>query len=93
MNSAVFSLNEAKQASRGQRPGFRRRARPALKGRPNAVQHFPRIVSPLQGLGFFLPGDPGRCPGLAWVRPLAFGNPALAAGSAEVLEIIKGLLK
>ncbi len=38
-------------------------------------------------------GDPGRCPGLAWVRPLACKPLARDAESAEVLENIKALLK
>ena len=92
MNSAIFSLNEAKQASPGQRPGFRRRERPALKGRHKSPEPVSRIVSPLQGWGYFLPGDPGRCPGLAWVRPLACKHPGRDVGSAAVLETIKGLL-
>ena len=92
MNSAIFSLNEAKQASPGQRPGFWQRERPALKGRHKSPEPGWRIVSPLQGSGFLWAGDPGRCPGLAWVRPLACKHPALDAESAEVLENIKALL-
>ena len=93
MNFAVFSLNEAKQASPGQRPGFRRRERQALKGRHKSPEPVSRNVSPLQGWGGLWASYPGRCPGLAWVRPLACKNPALDAESATVLENIKGLLK
>ena len=51
--SRLFRLNEAKQASPGQRPGFRRRERPALKGRHKSPELVSQIVSPL----------PQRCSG------------------------------
>jgi hypothetical protein len=65
----IERANGPAHASPGQRPGFDRRKNRALKGRLNDV-------APLQGFDRFIPGDPGRCPGLAWFAPLVLEGSA-----------------
>ncbi len=43
----------------------------ALKGRDI-------LGPPLQGFDHFMPGDPGRCPGLAWFAPLVLEGGTLS---------------
>ena len=59
----ALSANGAAHASPGQRPGYASPFVQALNGRHT-------VVSPLQGRMSFGPGNPGRCPGLAWRAPL-----------------------
>jgi len=44
---------------------------------------FSRFVSPLQGLMFFWPMNPGRCPGLLSCAPLGLGKESLQKDSAS----------
>ena len=57
MNSPYSSLNEASQASPGQRPGFGREEGRALKGRHKSAGWVAWIVSPFQGSEWVVASD------------------------------------
>ena len=89
---SIFSPNGALHASPGHRPGYGHPIHRTPTGWPKTTTRTPQFGSPLQGSGCLVTGDPGRCPGLARVRPLACGNGELDAVRAEVSGYIWGLL-
>jgi hypothetical protein len=73
-NHPLSSPNGAKHTSPGQRPGSRSHRLLSPEGAAHFRPANPRHGSPLQGSESWRNLYLGRCPRLAWIRPLALKN-------------------